>query len=154
MGSRGMRILLGGICAGAVFNVGGLASAWLMDLPESFARFGAEPTAGAAFLHLGLRFGLGLASVMLYAGLRGGLGPGTGTAARAAVLVWFIGYVPGAVVLRELGVLADGQLAFAVLWGVAESMASLLTGAWLLERMSGTSEVPGGAPTARRRETT
>jgi hypothetical protein len=133
MSSKWTRILSGGVCAGLVFNVGGITSAWLMDLPEAFARFGVEPTASVGLLHLGLRFGLGFASVLLYAGMRGGLGPGAGTALRAAIPVWFIGYVPGSAVLNELGVLGDGQLFFAILWGVAETVAAVVLGAGLYE---------------------
>ena len=39
-----MRALVGGGVSGTIFNVGGMASAWLMGLPETFARFGVEPT--------------------------------------------------------------------------------------------------------------
>lgn len=134
MGSKWTRILSGGVCAGLVFNVGGLTSAWLMDLAEGFARFGVQPTASAGLLHLGLRFGLGFASVLLYAGLQSGLGPGAATAMRAAILVWFIGYVPGSAVLNELGVFGDGQLALVLLWGAVEAGAAVVLGAWLHDR--------------------
>ena len=57
------RVLVGGSVSGLIFNVGGMASAWLMGLPEAFAQFGVEPTAGTALLHISLRFGLGFAAV-------------------------------------------------------------------------------------------
>lgn len=124
-------IISGGGLAGLVYTLGGMASALLVGLPEEFGRFGVEPTAGAALLHTGLRFGLGLASVAIYAGMRGGFGPGPFTAVRAGALIWFIGYVPGSVVLHELGVLDSGQLAFALAWGLAEAVSATLAGAWL-----------------------
>jgi hypothetical protein len=104
------RILIGGLCAGFVFTIGGMASAFILNLPEAFARFGVEPSAATAALHTGLRFGLGLASVVVYAGMRTGLGPGPWTAVRVGLLIWFVGYIPGSFVLHELGVLTNAQL--------------------------------------------
>ena len=84
-----------------------------------------------ALLHICLRFGLGLAALLAYLGMRTGLGPGPKTAAKVGLLVWFIGYVPGSAVLHELGALSAGQLTFALVWGVAEALAATLAGAWL-----------------------
>lgn len=124
-------MLVGGVAAGAVFNVMGMASALLVNLPEIFGRFGVEPTLRVFLLHLGLRFGLGFASVAVYAGIERGYGQGPRTAAGAGFLVWFIGYVPSSVVLHELGVFTGALLAFALSWGLAEAVAATLVGARL-----------------------
>lgn len=125
------RAAIAGAASGLVYNVGGIVSAWLIDLPEAFMRFGVEPSATTALVHVSLRLGLGLGGVLLYAGARDGWGPGTSTAVRVGLLVWFIGYVPGTTVLHELGVLTSSQLAFALLWGVAEAVAATVLGARL-----------------------
>lgn len=131
MSTNWRRVVLGGVCAGLVFNALGMAGAFLIHLAESFERFGIEPTGAIALLHSGLRLGLGFAAVLLYVGFRGGLGPGPWTAMRSSALVWFIGYVPGSVVMKELGVLNDGQLAFALAWGFAETVIATQLGAFL-----------------------
>jgi hypothetical protein len=125
------RAMIAGAASGLVYNVGGIASAWLTGLPEAFMRFGVEPSATTALVHVSLRLGLGLGSILLYAAARDGWGPGPSTAVRVGLLVWFIGYVPGSTVLHELGVLTSGQLAFALLWGVAEAVGATVLGARL-----------------------
>lgn len=125
------RLLVGGLAAGVVFNLAGMTSASLLDLPATFARLGVEPGAGTAALHSSLRLGLGVAAVAAYAGIRGGLGPGPRTALWTALLVWFIGYVPGSAVLHELGALTDRQFGLGLVLGLVESAAALLVGAWL-----------------------
>jgi hypothetical protein len=122
-------VLMGGVAAGVVYNVSGMASALLVNLPEIFSRFGVAPTSGVFLLHLSLRLGLGLASVVLYAGMRAGYGTGPKTAVGAGFLVWFIGYVPSSVVLHELGVFTGAQLAFAISWGLAEAVLATSVGA-------------------------
>jgi len=123
------RALVGGAVAGLAYNAGGIVSAWLIGLPEAFVRFGVEPSPSTAVLHVGLRFGFGLASVLLYAGARGGWGGGPRTAAVVGSLVWLVGYVPGSTVLYEIGVLTGGQLGFALVWGLGEAVGSTLLGA-------------------------
>lgn len=125
------RIVLAGGVSGVVFNVLGITSALLVGLPRIFAQFGVEPSSGTALLHLGLRFVLGFATALMYAGMRGGLGPGPITAARVGVLVWLVGYLPASVVLHELGVFSSAQMAFALLWGLAEAVLAALVAGWL-----------------------
>lgn len=50
-------VILGGLCAGLVLNVSGVASAVALGLPETFARFGVAPSASTALLHAALRLG-------------------------------------------------------------------------------------------------
>ena len=125
------RVALAGSCAGIVFVAGGMVSALVMDLPETFGRFNVEPTAGAALVHSALRMGLGLAAVLLYVGFRGGMGSRPQAAMWSSMLLWFVGYVPGSVVLHELGVLSSGQLGFALLWGILETCVATFLGASL-----------------------
>ncbi|MDX1394887.1 MAG: hypothetical protein R3195_10860 [Gemmatimonadota bacterium] len=123
------RFVLAGALAGLVFTIGGMASAILIDLPTAFARYGVEPTAATALLHTGLRFGLGFATVVAYVGFRGAK-PGHARASivRTVGVVWFLAYVPGSVVLHELGVLTVAQLSFALVWGLGETLLATAVG--------------------------
>jgi hypothetical protein len=125
------RVALAGAAAGLIFNVGGMSLAALIGLPETFARFGVQPTPGTALLHVSLRFGLGFALVVAYAGARIGLGPGLATAMKAGLVIWFVGYVPGSAVLHELGVLTRPQLLLALSWGLGEVLLAAAVGGWL-----------------------
>jgi hypothetical protein len=119
------------VAAGLLLNVGGMVLATLIGLPQTFARFGVEPTIGAALLHTSLRFGLGFALVLAYAGMRKGLGPGPSTAMKVGLLIWFVGYVPGSAVLHELGVLTRPHFVLALAWGAGEVLTAALVGGWL-----------------------
>lgn len=143
---RWKGVLLGGVCAGLLLNASGMASALVLGLPETFARFGVAPSAATALLHSGLRLGVGVASVLVYVGMRGSYGPGPRTAVATGLLVWFIGYVPGSAVLHELGALSTGQLAAALPWGAAEAVAATVLGAWLYraDGGAGADGAPGG----------
>ena len=44
------RLILDGLLAGLLFNIGGVASAKLMDLEEAFRQFGWEPNTATGFL--------------------------------------------------------------------------------------------------------
>lgn len=123
------RLIIGGLCAGFLYNAGGLTAAILLNLEDTFAAFGAEPSLGAGLMHLSIRFGLGLASVFLYAGIRPRFGPGPGTALIAGVIIWFAAYVPGTLVMQELGVFPNMEAAFVVAWGLMESCVATLAGA-------------------------
>jgi hypothetical protein len=82
-------------------------------------------------MHVAIRLGLGFASVLVYAGFRAAWAPGPWTAVRSGAIVWFIGYVPGSIVLHELGAFTDSQLTFALVWGLGEAIVATLVGAWL-----------------------
>lgn len=127
------RTLLGGLAAGLTFTIGGLISALIMGLPDTFAEYGVAPSGSSALLHTGLRFGLGFAAIFLFAGMRKGLGRAPLTALLTAFLVWYIAYVPGTTVLHQLGVYDDQQLTIGLVWGLAETMVALLLGAWLFQ---------------------
>ncbi|HSR50000.1 MAG TPA: hypothetical protein VLV83_04180 [Acidobacteriota bacterium] len=122
---RSKNVLLAGLAAGLVFNVAGMTSAVLIGLGESFARAGISPQVGGAVIHLGLRFGLGLAAAYLYALACGRLGSGLGAAGRLAVPVWMIGYLPPVVLLHEIKFLTQNQAILSALWGLLEAGAAI-----------------------------
>ena len=133
------RVVLGGLLAGFLYNVGGITIAMLIDLESAFAQFEWEPSVGVAFLHLGLRFGLGFASVFLYAALRSHLGAGPRTAFVVAIVVWLIGYVPITVLMAELSILTVRQAALSLGWGLIEASVATISGAWAYREKEGST---------------
>jgi len=129
------RVLLGGLAATVVLNAsdGILNSIVLADPWAVYMRsVGKEPAFGAAqiggFMINGLILGMALA--WLYAAIRSRFGPGPGTAIRAGLAVWVIGYLvpnvayiigglaPGkiTVILTVVGILQTGLAALASGW--------------------------------------
>jgi len=127
------RLVLAGLAAGLIFNLGGLSAAAIIGMRETFARYGIEPSAAAGLLHLGLRFGLGFTAAWLLA-MTGRAGtPREWLAALAIGLsVWFCAYVPGSFVLFELGVFSGRSLGFSLFWGCAESLLAAVVAVCLL----------------------
>lgn len=125
------RIILGGLLAGLLFNVLGIASSIIFNLQEAFDRLGWVPQAWTLFLHLGIRFALGIAAVFLYAAIRPRFGPGAKTAAIAGLLVWFIGYFLTGILFIELGVFELLQGVWILSWGLAEAVLCTIAGAWM-----------------------
>jgi len=125
------RILLAGLVAGLLFNILGMASALAFDLQAAFTRLGWEPAPGAFPLHLSMRFGLGIASVFLYAAIRPRFGPGLKTAMIAGVYLWFVGYLLTGILMTEIGVFDLSQGFLLVIWGLIEAPLATSVGAWL-----------------------
>lgn len=123
-------IFLGGLVAGLALTIGGLLSAVILGLGDTFAEHGVTLSARSALLHTGLRFGLGFAAIFLFAGMRRGLGRTPLTALLTATLVWYAAYVPGTALLHQLGIFDDRQLSVGLIWGFAEMTVALLLGAW------------------------
>ena len=123
------RVVAGGLVAGFLYNGGGITLAILLNLEDTFARLGAEPSLGAGLMHLGIRFGLGIVSVFLYAGIRPRFGAGPNTAILAGALMWVTAYVPATLILQELGVFTGAQAAIAVAWGLMEACVATIAGA-------------------------
>jgi hypothetical protein len=125
------RIVIGGLTAGLLFNVLGIAAAVVFDIEKAFAGTGWEPAPWSGFLHLGMRFALGLAAIFTYAAVRPRLGPGVNTALVVGGLIWFVGYLMPGVLLTELGVFGFRLFVGLTIWGLAEAMLSTSVGAWL-----------------------
>jgi hypothetical protein len=123
------RVVAGGLLAGVLYNGGGITLAILLNLESTFARLGVEPSLASGSLHLGIRFGLGIVSVFLYAGIRPRFGAGPNTAVLAGVLMWLTAYVPWILVMHELGVFSGSQATIAIAWGLLDACIATLAGA-------------------------
>ena len=129
------RVLLGGLLAGLVFNLLGMASAHLFLGDELHALHHrlelSGPTHVDLIKHLSMRFALGLILVWLYAAIRPRFGPGPRTALIASTAVWLLAYGLFLSAMVSLQLFAIHAALLALLWGFFETLAAALAGAWL-----------------------
>ena len=129
------RIVLGGLVAGVVINIGEfLANEVVMkeQMQEMFRRFNIpEPSGSFIAVAVILTFALGILIVMLYAMIRPRFGPGPKTAICAALIVWFIIGVYMNILYGVLFGMSVGMIAIGVIWTLVEYCLAALAGAWL-----------------------
>ena len=129
------RVVLGGLLAGLVINIGeSLFNAVLFagDMEAAMARLNLPPVGGSAvatFLVMG--FALGIATVWLYASIRSRFGPGVNTALCAGAVVWFLAYVYPSIGFAVMGMFPTRLIAIGIVWGLAEVLLAAVAGAWL-----------------------
>lgn len=132
------RVLLGGLLAGTIMNVGeasvhaGLLGA---DASALLARYQVpEPTSAAPIASLVLMtYVLGIAAVWLYAAIRPRYGSGASTAMVAGLAVWVIAHLwSGVYIGMGLSGLIPAKLAFVpVITGLIEAPLATIAGAWI-----------------------
>jgi hypothetical protein len=111
---------------------GGLLGA---DAASLFKRFGvpdtAEPWQMVALI--GMTFGLGIASVWLYAAIRPRYGAGPRTAVAAGLAVFVLAHLWSGVYLGAgfTGLISPRLAWLPVVWGLFEAPIGTLVGAWL-----------------------
>jgi hypothetical protein len=138
MGINWGRIVLGGLAAGLVMNVGeaalhgGILGA---DAARQLKAFGLPETQQPWQLPalVAMTFVLGIASVWLYAAIRPRYGAGAKTAACAGLAVWVLAHLWSGVYLGAgYASFVTPRLAFLpVAWGLIEAPLGTLVGAWL-----------------------
>lgn len=138
MGSINLaRVVLGGLVAGLVINVGELAfNGWLFaaDMEAAIARLNLPPVGGSAlatFVVMG--FALGIATVWLYAAIRPRYGAGVKTALCAGAAVWFFAYAYPTVGFTAMGLFAFRLAAMGSVWGLGEVLLASIAGASLYQ---------------------
>ena len=132
------RVLLGGLAAGVVMNLGEAAlhgGVLGRDGPALLERFGltdaAQPWQLASLV--AVTFAIGLAAVWLYAAIRPRYGPGPATAVRAGLAVWVLAHLWSGVYLGAgfAGLITPRLAWIPVAWGLVEAPLGTLVGAWL-----------------------
>lgn len=129
------RVLLGGLVAGLLMNVG----EWLLNdkvlgsqMKDYFARHNfPQPTGQAIAVAIVMVFILGIVMVLGYAAIRPRFGAGPKTAIIAALFAWFGVYVYGNVLGVAFGIFPSGLLPIVLGWGLVEYILGALVGAWL-----------------------
>ena len=129
------RVLLGGLVAGLVLNIGefvlnGMVLAKQME--AEFHRLNLTPP-GASFIAKAvvMTFILGIAIVFVYAMIRPRFGAGARTAIIAGVTAWFFAYVYVGVINGALGLTSGNLVLVGIVWGVFEYAIAAIAGAWV-----------------------
>ena len=139
MGSiNGGRVLLGGLVAGVVINVGEflLNSVVMLDQwNAAFAAMGIEAAEGGmrAAVWILWSFVVGVVAVWIYAAIRPRFGPGAKTAAIAGGVTWLLACFLWGVSMANLGLLPTGMVLTASIWGLVEWILATMLGAWLYQ---------------------
>lgn len=141
------RVLLGGIAAGIVIDIGELVSNMLLfhdTWEQMVADYGLAPLAGGALVALnllGLVLGIGL--VWLYAAIRPRYGAGPQTAVCAGLAVWGFYYLLPTVGAVLAGFFAAGPMVGPVLFGAVELLIAALVGGALYREEQEPEPRPG-----------
>ncbi len=128
------RVVLGGLLAGLVLNigefifndfiVGAQMKTWLAA--HNFAEPGGKFVATA----VGLTFVMGIVIVLTYALIRPRLGPGVKTAIIAGLLSWFGCYIYVGIINGVLFGFTMNVIGLAIVWGLVEYTLAAIVGAW------------------------
>jgi hypothetical protein len=129
------RVLLGGLVAGLVINIGEYLLnevVLVRQMEETFRRFN-MPRPGANFIAVAvfLTLLLGIVIVLLYAMIRHRFGPGPRTAIVAGLIVWFCVYVYAGILSGALFAIPVHLLALGIVWGLVEYSFGAVLGAWV-----------------------
>lgn len=132
------RIVLGGLLAGLILNIGegALHAVVLADaMTATYERLNvALPEAPGGLVWLAaMTFAQGILGVWLYAAMRPRLGAGPKTAVIAGLVVWALSAVYGAIYLHAgfIGVFTNDIVWTPVAWGLVEFPLAMLAGAKL-----------------------
>ena len=129
------RILLGGLLAGLVLNVGEfLLNDFVMgnQMKDFMTRHNfAEPGPNFMVAAIGLTFVMGVAIVLGYAMIRTRLGPGVKTAIIAGLFAWFAVYVYNGIIHSVLFGIPMGTMVMVLVWGLVQYSVAAVAGAWL-----------------------
>lgn len=129
------KVLLGGLLAGLIINVGEFLLNDVIlgaQMKQFFARYGI-PEPGGTFLivAVGLSFVIGILLVFLYALIRPRLGPGVKTAIVAGLIMWFGIYVYTGAINGLLFGIPINVMLIVFVWGLIEYALSAIAGAWV-----------------------
>jgi hypothetical protein len=133
------RVLLGGLVAGVILNIGEfILNDFIVkaQMEAIFRRSNISPP-GTNFLVIAvvLTFLLGIVLVYAYALIRSRLRPGPKTAVITALIVWFAAYVYSGSINAALFGFPTNVLLIALAWGALEYIVATLVGAWLYKEV-------------------
>ena len=135
MGNINMgRVILGGLVAGLVLNIGefllnGVVLAKEMEAFMTQHNFREPPNFIA--IAVGLTFVLGIVIVLGYACIRPRFGPGVKTAIIAGVFAWFGVCFYCTIINGVLAGIPMGTLILGMVWCLVEYCLGAIAGAWL-----------------------
>ena len=129
------RVLLGGLVAGFVINVGEfLLNGFVLhnQMEADFKRMNLTPPGNSfAVLAVGLTFVFGIVAVLLYAMIRPRIGPGPKTAIVTALILWFGICAYSGTINMVLLAIAPKVMVMVLAWCLVEYIVGILAGAAL-----------------------
>jgi hypothetical protein len=129
------RVLLGGLVAGVVLNVGEYIlndKVLSAQMKEYFPKHNfPTPGGNAIAVAVVMTLILGFVIVFGYAAIRSRFGPGPKTAIIAALFAWFGVYVYPNIIGSAFGFVPTSILPILLVWGLIEYSIAALIGAWL-----------------------
>ena len=129
------RVLLGGLVAGLVMNIGEFVVNDLIlgaEMKAFFARLNL-PEPGGSFIAVAviLTFVMGVVLVWLYAAMRPRCGPGPKTAICAGVIGWLFACVYCGIINGMILQVPRSMLVIGIVWCFFEYTIATIAGAWL-----------------------
>jgi len=129
------RVLLGGLVAGIVLNIGEYIlndKVFGAQMKEYFAKHNfPTPGGNAIAVAVVMTLVLGIVIVLGYAAIRPRFGAGPKSAIVAALFAWFGVYLYPNVLGAAFGFVPTNILPIALVWGLVEYNVAALIGAWL-----------------------
>jgi hypothetical protein len=129
------RVLLGGLAAGLVINIGEYVLNDMVvaaDMTAFLAKIGiADPGSSAIAWFVVFAFVLGIVMTWLYAAIRPRFGPGPKTALYAGLTVWFLAALYPTSFFLVLGMMPAGALVTGIIWELVEMPLAAIVGAWV-----------------------
>lgn len=128
------RVLVGGLIAGLIVNLGELAvNVWLLGGEWSIVLRGMGLSVDPAALVLWGTgsFVIGIVGVWIYAASSARYGPGPSTALRAGVAVWAIAFLVPTVGFLGMGTIPRSLIAIGLVTGLIEVCLGTYVGSWL-----------------------
>lgn len=129
------RVILGGLLAGLVINIGEFVLNGVIlkkDFDAAMQKLNLPPVddkAVAIFVVGG--FLLGIFTVWIYAAIRPRYGAGAKTAVCAGLFAWLLAYFYQALGMWPLGIIEHRLLLIGTAWGLVEVPLAAVVGAWL-----------------------
>ena len=129
------RVLLGGLVAGVVLNIGEFVLNGVLlaeSMKGDFDRLHL-PDPGTPFIAkaVTITFLLGIVLVYLYAAIRPRFGAGVKTAICAGLIAWFFVYLYAGYIYEAMGVVSPKPFVIGLVWGIVEYSLGAVAGAWL-----------------------
>ena len=129
------RVLLGGLLAGVVLNIGEFLLNEVVlgeAMKQDFSRLNIAPP-GTPFITkaVTITFLLGIVIVYLYAAIRPRFGAGAKTAVCAGLIAWFFVYLYAGYIYEAMGIVSPKPFVIGLVWGIVEYSLGAIAGAWL-----------------------
>jgi len=129
------RVLLGGIVAGVILNVGEMVlngKILAAQMADFFKRCGfPQPGTNFFVIAIAITFVLGIVMVLGYAAIRPRFGPGPKTAIIAGLFAWFGVIAYGQVIGLGLGIEPTNVFGISLVWELVQYSLAALAGAAL-----------------------